>query len=93
MSAQVIDVLPNGNLVIEGIRQVGMSKERVFLSLRGIIRPADILAGMRTATNVPPEIYSYMIADARIELVSEGMLSDANKKGWLQRLDDKITPY
>jgi len=40
MAVQVVDRLPNGNLVIEGICQVAFSKERQFASLRGIIRPS-----------------------------------------------------
>ena len=93
MAVQVIDTLPNGNLVIEGVKQVGFSNERQFISLRGIIRPTDILFGLKAATNVAPSILSRHIADARYEVVSEGSLSDAAKRGWLQRLDDKITPY
>jgi flagellar L-ring protein precursor FlgH len=85
MTVQVIDVLPNGNLVIEGIREVAFSKERQFASLRGIIRPTDIL---RDNT-----VKSSQVADARIDVVSEGDLSSTQKKGWLQRLDDKISPY
>lgn len=85
MAVQVIDVLPNGNLVIEGIRQVSFSKERQFASLRGIIRPADV-----SATNT---VASSAVADARIDLVSEGTLTDSQKKGWLMRLDEKISPY
>jgi flagellar L-ring protein precursor FlgH len=93
MAVQVIDALPNGNLVIEGVKQIGFSNERQFISLRGIIRPTDILFGLKAATNVAPSILSRHIADARYEVVSEGLLSDAAKRGWLQRLDDKITPY
>jgi flagellar L-ring protein precursor FlgH len=85
IAVQVIDVLPNGNMVIEGIRQVSFSKERQFASLRGIIRPADV-----SATNT---VASTAIADARIDIVSEGSLTDSQKKGWLMRLDEKISPY
>ncbi len=85
MAVQVIDVLPNGNLVIEGIRQVSFSKERQFASLRGIIRPADV-----SVTNT---VASSSVADARIDIVSEGTLTDSQKKGWLMRLDEKISPY
>lgn len=85
MAVQVIDVLPNGNLVIEGIRQVSFSKERQFMSLRGIIRPADVSADNKVS--------SAMIADARIDVVAEGSVTEAQKKGWLLRLDEKISPY
>jgi len=89
MAVQVIDVLPNGNLVIEGIRQVAFSKERQFMSLRGIIRPADVgvIDGVQNAVS------SAAIADARIDVVSEGSVTEAQKKGWLLRLDEKISPY
>ncbi len=89
MAVQVIDVLPNGNLVIEGIRQIGFSNERQFISLRGIIRPVDI----RGAVGITPKVRSEDVADARIEVVAEGALTDTAKKGWLKKLDDKITPY
>jgi len=85
MAVQVIDRLPNGNLVIEGIRQVSFSKERQFASLRGIIRPYDI--------SMSNTVSSSAVADARIDLVSEGSLSETQKKGWLMRLDEKISPY
>lgn len=85
MAVQVIDKLPNGNLVIEGIRQVSFSKERQFASLRGIIRPFDI-----SITNT---VASTSVADARIDIVAEGSLTNAQRKGWLLRLDEKISPY
>lgn len=84
-AVQIIDVLPNGNLVIEGIRQISFSKERQFASLRGVIRPYD----------VQPDntVLSTNVADARIDIVAEGVLTDAQKKGWLLRLNDKINPF
>ena len=85
MAVQVVDRLPNGNLVIEGIRQVSFSKERQFASLRGIIRPYDI-----STTNT---VASSAVADARIDIVTEGSLTSAQKKGWLLRVDEKISPY
>ena len=81
----VIDVLPNGNLVVEGLREISFSKERQFASLRGIVRSYD----------VQPDntVLSSNVADARIEIVSEGTLTDAQKKGWLLRLNDKVNPF
>jgi len=84
-AVQVIDVLPNGNLVIEGIRQISFSKERQFASLRGVIRPYDI--------QPDNTVISSNVADARIDIVAEGVLTDAQKKGWLLRLNDKINPF
>ena len=84
-AVQVIDTLPNGNLVLEGIRQVSFSKERQFASFRGIVRAYDI-----GADNT---VLSSNVADARIEIVSEGTLTESQKKGWLLRLNDKINPF
>ena len=84
-AVQIIDTLPNGNLVVEGLREVSFSKERQFASLRGIIRPYDIMPDNTVASS--------NIADARIEIVSEGTLSDAQKKGWLLKLNDKLNPF
>jgi flagellar basal body L-ring protein FlgH len=38
-------------------------------------------------------ISAEMIADARIEIVQDGEYSENVRKGWLQRLDEKISPY
>lgn len=84
-AVQVIDTLPNGNLVVEGIREISFSKERQFASMRGIIRTYDVQADNT--------VLSSNVADARIEIVSEGTLTEAQKKGWLLRLNDKINPF
>ena len=84
-AVQVIDVLPNGNLVVEGTREISFSKERQFVSLHGIIRPYDIQPDNTVASS--------NVADAQIQVISEGELTDAQKKGWLLRLNDKINPF
>ena len=84
-AVQVIDVLPNGNLVVEGLREISFSKERQFAALRGLVRSYDI--------QPDNTVLSSNIADARIEIIAEGTLTDAQKKGWLLRLNDKINPF
>lgn len=84
-AVQVIDVLPNGNLVVEGLREITFSKERQFASLRGIVRQYDI--------QPDNTVLSSNVADARIEIISEGVLTDAQRKGWLLRLNDKVNPF
>jgi flagellar L-ring protein precursor FlgH len=85
IAVQVIDVLPNGNLVVEGQRMVSFGPERMFASLRGIVRPYDV-----TAQNTIP---SSLVADVRIDYTPEGPLSFTAKPGWLQRMDEKISPW
>ncbi len=81
----VTDVLPNGNLVIEGVRVVKFSGESQYVVLHGLVRPDDINSGNQVASS--------NIADVRIEFISEGALTDAQKKGWLTKLYDTLRPY
>lgn len=81
----VSDVLPNGNLAIEGVRVVTFSGETQYIVLHGIVRPDDI-----TNANT---IASTNIAGSRIEFISEGSLTDAQKKSWLLKLADKLRPF
>jgi len=85
IAVQVIDVLPNGNLVIEGQRMISFGAERMFASMRGIARPYDV-----TAQNTVP---STLVADVRIDYIPEGSYSFMGKQGWLQRIDQKISPW
>jgi len=80
-----MDVLPNGNLVIEGLREISFSQERQFASLHGIVRPYDI--------QPDNTVDSTNIAGAQVQIVSEGTLTDAQKKGWLLKLNDKTNPF
>ena len=81
----VSDVLPNGNLVIQGMRVVTFSGETQYVVLRGLVRPHDISPGNTvTSTN---------IADARVEFYSEGSLTDAQKRGWFSKLYEKLRPF
>lgn len=80
----VTDVLPNGNLVIEGVRVVTFSGETQYVVLHGLVRPDDIgRDNVVTSTN---------IADARVEFYAEGALTDAQKRGWLAKVYEKLRP-
>jgi len=85
LSARVVKVLENGNLVIEGRRQLAMNAEDQFLVIRGVIRPEDI-----TSDNL---VSSQYIADAQIYYVGEGVVSDKLKPGWLTRVVDWFWPF
>jgi flagellar L-ring protein FlgH len=81
----VTAVLPNGNLVIEGARMVTFSGETQYVVLHGLVRADDI-----SAANT---ILSSNVADARVEFISEGTLTDAQKRGWLSKLYEKLRPF
>lgn len=85
ITAKVVEVLPNGNLVIESRKEIIVNNEKEILVLRGIIRPDDI-----SPNNT---VLSQYVADTQIYLVGEGTLGDKQSQGWLVRFLDKIWPF
>lgn len=85
IAVTVVDVLPNGNLIIEGRRRTAFSGEVQEVILRGVVRPDDILPNNT--------IYSYNVADVNIMIISSGSASDTQKRGWLQKIWDKVSPF
>ena len=81
----VVDVLPNGNLVVEGGKIIRIGKDTQYASMRGIVRPLDVQS--------ENTILSTQIADAQVEFVPAGDLTEAQKKGWLARFYDKVKPF
>jgi len=85
VSVIVTDILPNGNLLIEGIRSTGFSKERQYMVLHGMVRGDDVSASNTVASS--------LIANVTIDFVGEGELSSASRKGWLLKLNDYVNPF
>ncbi len=85
ISARVIDVTMDGNLVIQGYREVKTNNETQHIILSGLVRPADI-----SPDNV---VKSSHIADARIEISGEGAVSDKQQPGWLAKGVDILWPF
>ncbi|HYG21185.1 MAG TPA: flagellar basal body L-ring protein FlgH [Verrucomicrobiae bacterium] len=85
VAVQVIDVLPNRNLIVEGKRETSFSGEKQTVVLRGVVRENDVLANNT--------VFSYNVADATIQIVSKGTISDTQRKGWFSRIWDKVTPF
>jgi len=85
MTATVVDVLPNGNLVIRGSRWVKVNDELHQIVLEGVIRPVDI---SRNNT-----VLSQNIADAKIFIVGKGPVSRQQRPGWLGQIIDLLFPF
>ncbi len=85
IAAVVERVLPNGNLYINGKREIKVNNEMQFITISGIIRPEDI-----SPTN---EISSTYVASARILYAGKGPVADKQKPGWLGRVVDYVWPF
>lgn len=82
MTARVAEVLPNGYLVLEGVREIEINGDRQMIVLTGVVRPADIGPG-----NVVP---STAVGQMRIRYFGRGLIKDNLSPGWLVRLFNKI---
>lgn len=74
----VRDVLPNGDLVIEGDQWLRINGERTRIGVRGRVRPADIRADNSVVSN--------RIAEAQINYDGRGFVSRSAKPGLISRL-------
>jgi len=85
ISVTVIDVLPNGNLIVAGEKQIGINQGSEFIRLSGVVNPIYILPG-----NV---VSSTQVADARLEYRGTGYIDEAQTMGWLSRIFMSVMPF
>ena len=85
ISATVVKVYPNGNLEIKGQKRLRLTDGSEYIRLAGIVRPQDI-----SATNT---VSSNLIAEAQIEYVGSGTLSNESKPGWGSKLFRALSPF
>ncbi|MFH0919959.1 MAG: flagellar basal body L-ring protein FlgH [Fibrobacterota bacterium] len=77
VTARIVEVHDNGNLLIQGSKLVAVNNEKEMIHVSGIIRPEDIRADNT--------IFSYSIADAKITYTGDGTLNDTQKPGIVTR--------
>ena len=86
LSARVVDVLPNGYLVIEGTKTTLVNSENQSIILRGVIRPADL-----TNANT---VQSGSIAQLELKVNGRGVVNDAIRRpNFLYRLLLGLLPF
>ena len=83
--AMVRRVLPNGSMFVEGHRVVLVNNEEHHFYISGVIRPEDI--------DGSGAVSSSKMADAQIEFVGRGDLTQGTSKGWFSRMIDVIWPF
>jgi flagellar L-ring protein precursor FlgH len=82
LTARVEEVLPNGDLLVQGVREIEINGDRQMLVLSGVVRPSDISPG-----NV---VQSTAIGQMRIRYFGRGLIKDNLSPGWLVRILNKI---
>ena len=86
LTARVVDVTPNGNLVVEGLKDISVNSEKQTIHVRGLVRPADL----STANAVP----STRVADLQVQVNGKGVVGDAIKRPFfLYRLLLGLLPF
>jgi flagellar L-ring protein FlgH len=84
ISVTVIEVLPNGNLLVSGEKLIGINQGQEFIRLSGIINPINIMNNT---------VSSVQVADARIEYRANGYIDEAQTMGWLSRFFLNVSPF
>jgi flagellar L-ring protein precursor FlgH len=85
ITVTVIDVMPNGNLLVSGEKQLAIGEEQEFVRISGVVNPSFV--------DFSNTIESSKVADARIEYKSAGQISDGQIMGWMARFFLNVLPF
>jgi flagellar L-ring protein FlgH len=85
LTARIVDVLPNGYLVVEGMREIRVNNENQSVYLTGVVRPEDI-----SKNNV---VLSSAVAQMSVRVQGKGTVSQPLKPGWLYRILTAFLPF
>ena len=85
VQAEVVDVKPNGTLVLQARSRIKTDDEERFFILTGVCRAEDV--------NADNTILSSQLYDKQIDQRNKGNVRNATRKGWLENLLDVISPF
>lgn len=85
VSAVVVDILPNGNLVVIGTRDRNIAGDVQTIEVSGIVRPSDIA--------FDNTVKSAQVANFRIVTQNGGVAAPYTRTGWLGRVFDVLWPW
>ena len=84
VTTMVVEVMPNGNLVVEGRKQLSLTEGAEFIQVRGVLRARDI--------QPDNTVSSMRMAQAQISYRGTGNLADSAQPGWLSQFLFKYWP-
>jgi flagellar L-ring protein FlgH len=86
ISARVIQVTPNGSLLVEGVKNIGVNSEKQTITVQGLIRPVDLTTGNT--------INSVQVANLSVKVDGKGVVGDAIRRpNFLYRLLLGLLPF
>jgi flagellar L-ring protein precursor FlgH len=85
IAVTVVDLMPNGNLVVEGYRSRVVEGEERVLRITGVVREQDVLVG-----NIVP---SQSVANFRISYLGRGPATRTTSRGFVGRLASRLWPF
>jgi flagellar L-ring protein precursor FlgH len=86
ISARVLEVTPNGSLIVEGVKNIGVNSEKQTITVRGLVRPVDLTVANTIASN--------QVADLRLQIDGKGVVGDAVRRPhFLYRLLLGLLPF
>lgn len=85
IAARVVEVFPNGFLLLEGNREIAINGERQLVTVRGVVRPEDI--------SPQNSVLSTRIAELEVQVQGRGIVSQAQEPGILYKIVNGIWPF
>jgi flagellar L-ring protein precursor FlgH len=86
VSARVVDVLPNGYLVVEGTKNVAVNSENQVVTLKGVVRPVDLTNGNLVASD--------KVAQMELKINGKGVVNDSiHRPNFIYRLLLGLLPF
>lgn len=85
IAVKVKQVMPNGDLFVEGNKVLMINDEELHIYLSGVIRTEDI--------DYNNAVSSSLLADAQVEFTGRGNLTENSEQGWLSQLVAEVNPF
>jgi flagellar L-ring protein FlgH len=85
IAARVVEVFPNGHLLVEGNREIVVNNERQIITVRGVVRPEDI--------SPQNNVLSTNVAELEVEVKGRGIVSRAQEPGILFKILSGFWPF